>query len=101
MVENAVNAHGFLQMIEGLGRHAFEQWVGLSRHFHAIDNVVARQESIDHFGNTFAIVVLQVGIERDNGIGPVLSRHHSGHDGILMAGVVGKVDAPNERIVAV
>ena len=101
MVEDAVHAHLLLQTVERLRRHTLQQRVGFARYLHTIDDVVAGLEVVDHLRNTRPVIVLEVSIEGDDGISPVLGSHHPGHDGILMPHVVCKVDAPYAWIPAV
>lgn len=84
--------------VERHGTHALEHGVGLAAHLHAVDDVVAFGEVVDHLRDGLEII-LKVGINGDDGIGMVFHRHHAGHDSILVTDVVGKIDAAHERIL--
>ena len=53
-----------------------------------------------HLGNTFDII-LQVGIDGDDGIGPLTGGHHTCHNSILMANIARHVDTSHVLVLIV
>ena len=100
MVEHALHAHRLLHLVESLCREALHQGVSLTRHLHAIHDVVARVALVDHLLQR-SQVVLQVSIDGHHGIGPFPCGHHAGHDGVLMTYVTAQVDAFHETVLRV
>ena len=100
MVIHALHAHLLLQLVEGLRRQPLHQRVGLSRHLHAIDDVVAHLKLTHHLRDTVD-VVLQVGVDGDHRVSPLPGSHHPRHDGVLVTHVVRQVDAPHEAVLLV
>ena len=92
MIEHTLHAHRGLQLIESLCRHALQEGIGLARHLHTIDHIVALLKVAHHLGDALQIV-LKIGIDGHDSISPLTGCHHTSHDGILMADIAGEVDA--------
>ena len=90
MVVDGIGAHGGHQLIEGQGRRALEHGIGLALLTHTIHDVGTLEVTVDHLGDGVDIV-LQVGIDGDDGVGLGLERLHACHQGVLVAGIVGQL----------
>ena len=91
MIIDALDAHRLLKLVEGLGRHALHEGIGGAGDLDTIDDVVALGKVAHHLGDALDII-LKVGIDGDDGIGPLTGGHHASHDGVLVAHVAGEVD---------
>ena len=89
-----------MHLIKSHCRHAFHQWVGLAGNFYSIHDIIAFLEVFHHLGNALN-VVLQVGINGDDGICPVFGCHHTSHDGILVTYVMSQVNATDKLVFLV
>ena len=98
MIVDAFHTHRVLEFIEGHRRHALHEGIGLARHLHTVDDIVALFEMTHHLRNALD-VILQIGIDGNHSIGPVAGSHHSGKNGILVPHIAREIDATNILIL--
>ena len=84
MVVHRPYPHRTLQAVEGERGRTLQPGISLAGLLHAVDDVVALPVAVDHRLDS-GEVVLQVGIDRDDGIGLLHDLEHPRHDGGLMA----------------
>ena len=100
MVIDGVRAQRLHETVEGERRRSLKDAVRAAAAAHAVDDVGAVAVNGHHFGDGINIV-LQVGVDAHQCVGPRTGRRQSGQEGRLVAGIGGQVEAVDPTAGAV
>ena len=100
MIIHRLHPHLLHQRVEGQGGGALKPGIGLTLLPHAINDFLSFAISHHHVTNHLHII-LQVGINGNDGIRPSARHFKSRHEGILMAHIIGQIDTADIRVLLV